>query len=96
MLTNKQKNQLKSISNGLDCKYQVGKSSITDNLICMLDKALIAKELIKVEVNNNLNVPILEIAYDLSSKLNAEIIQIIGRTLLLYRKNKDKPVIKLK
>lgn len=96
MLTNKQKLQLKSLSNSLDCKYQVGKSAITDNLICMLDKALIAKELIKIEVNNNLTTPILEIAYDLSSKLNAEIVQVIGRTILLYRKNKDKNVIKLK
>ena len=59
-------------------------------------KALIAKELIKIEVNNNLTTPILEIAYDLSSKLNAEIVQVIGRTILLYRKNKDKNVIKLK
>ncbi|MGM9873617.1 MAG: YhbY family RNA-binding protein [Bacilli bacterium] len=96
MLTNKQKSQLKSMSANLDCKYQVGKSSITDNLICMLDKALIAKELIKIEVNNNLDAPILEIAYDLSSKLNAEIVQVIGRTILLYRKNKDKQIIKLK
>ena len=92
MLTNKQKSQLKSLSNSLDCKYQVGKSAITDNLICMLDKALIAKELIKIEVNNNLTTPILEIAYDLSSKLNAEIVQVIGRTILLYRKNREHQV----
>jgi len=37
----------------------------------------------------------MELALDLSSKLNAEIVQVVGRVVVLYRKNKEKPKIKL-
>lgn len=96
MLTSEQKRYLKSISMTLLDKYQVGKNGITDNLVCMLDKALTAKELIKIDVMKNLETPMNELAFDLSSKLNADIIQIVGRTITLYRKNKEKPKIKFK
>lgn len=96
MLTSEQKRYLKNISMTLLDKYQVGKNGITDNLVCMLDKALTAKELIKIDVMKNLETPMNELAFDLSSKLNADIVQIVGRTITLYRKNKEKPKIKLK
>ena len=95
MLNNNQKRQLKALANGLD-KYQIGKNGITDSLIDMLDKALEAKELIKISVLKSLETPLMEVALDLSSKLKAEIVQVIGRTIVMFRANKEKDKNKIK
>ncbi len=95
MLTNTQKAQLKALASKEKTKYQIGKNEITDSLIDMLEKALVARELIKIDVMKGYTEPIMELALDLSSKLNADIVQVVGRVIVLYRKNKDKPRIKL-
>ena len=50
MLTSNEKRQLKAIASTLDTKYQVGKNEISDTVVAMLDKALTARELIKIDV----------------------------------------------
>ena len=96
MLTKEQKKILKSLIVQDKTKYQIGKSEITDSLITMLDKALDARELIRVEVLKNATTPVMELTLDLSSKLHAEIVQVVGKVIILYRKNKENPKIKLK
>ena len=61
----------------------------------MLDKALTARELIKIDVMKAVAVPVMELALDLSSKLNAEIVQVVGRVIVLYRYSKEHHKIKL-
>ena len=95
MLNNHQKAQLKALASTLDTKYQIGKNEISPSVLDMLDKALTAKELIKIDVMKGYTSPIMELALDLSSKLNAEVVQVVGRVVILYRKNKEKPKIKL-
>ena len=95
MLNTNQKKQLKSLSNTLEQKYQIGKNGISQTSIDMLDKALTAHELIKVDVLKAVDTPVMEIALDLSSKLNAEIVQVVGRVITLFRINKEKNKIKL-
>ena len=95
MLTPFEKKQLKSIANTISTRYQVGKNEITDTLLDMLGKALVSHELIKIDVMKAAETPIMEIALDLSSKLNADVVDIIGRVIILYRKNQEKPKIKL-
>lgn len=95
MLTANEKRQLKAFASTIDTKYQVGKNEISDNLIAMLDKALTARELIKIDVMKSVAVPIMELALDLSSRLNAEIVQVVGRVIVLYRLNKQNHKIKL-
>ena len=95
MLTPFEKKQLKSIANTISTRYQVGKNEITDTLLDMLEKALVAKELIKIDVMKGYSNPIMELALDLSSKLNAEVVQVVGRVIVLYRRNKENPKIKL-
>ena len=96
MLTSDEKRQLKAMASTLDTKYQVGKNEISDTLIAMLDKALTARELIKIDVMKGATVPIMELALDLSSRLKAEIVQVVGRVIVLYRINKDNHKIKLR
>lgn len=96
MLTKEQKKQLKALIVSDKTKYQVGKSEITDSLITMLDKALEARELIRVEVLKNATTPIMELTLDLSSKLHADVVSVVGRVIVLFRRNKENPKIKLK
>ncbi len=95
MLTANQKRQLKGLASTLDVKYQVGKNEISDTVIAMLDKALTARELIKIDVMKAVTSPIMELALDLSSRLNAELVQVVGRVIVLYRYSKDNHKIKL-
>lgn len=96
MLTQDQKKQLKALIVKDKTKYQIGKSEVTNALLDMLDKALTARELIKIEVLKNATSSIMEITLDLSSKLHADVVQVVGRVIVLYRKNKENPKIKLK
>ena len=95
MLTQSEKRQLKALAAKENTKYQVGKKEITNSLLAMLDKALTARELIKVDVLRGADDPIMELALDLSSRLHAEIVQVVGKVIILYRKNKENPKIKL-
>lgn len=95
MLTQNEKKQLKALINQDKTKYQIGKGEVTNAVLDMLDKALTARELIKVEVLKNVTTPIMELTLDLSSKLHAEVVQTVGRVIVLYRRNKEKPRIKL-
>ena len=95
MLNSKQKRQLKSLAQTLKQHYQLGKKEITDTVVDVLDKALEAHELIKVDVKKNPETPLMNIALDLSLRLNADIVQIIGNVIVLYRRNKENPKIVL-
>ena len=96
MLTKEQKKILKSLIVQDKTKYQIGKSEITDSLITMLDKALEARELIRVEVLKSAVTPIMELTLDLSSRLHADVVSVVGRVIVLFRRNKENPKIKLK
>lgn len=96
MLNSNEKRQLKAIASTTTIKYQVGKNEISDTVVAMLEKAIVAHELIKVDVMKSVTVAVMEIALDLANKLNAEIVQVVGRVIVLYRRNKDKQKIFLK
>ena len=96
MLSQDEKRQLRALINTDKTKYQVGKSEVTNTLLDMLDKALTARELIKIEILKSATSSTMELTLDLSSKLHADVVQVVGRTIVLYRKNKENPRIKLK
>ena len=96
MITKEQKKQLKALIVSDKTKYQVGKSEITDSLITMLDKALEARELIRVEVLKSAVTPVMELTLDLSSRLHADVVSVVGRVIILFRRNKENSKIKLK
>ncbi len=85
MLTNVNKRKLKALANTIKNRYQIGKNGITNTSLDLLDKALTAHELIKIDVLKANTSPVNEIAFDLASKLNADIVAIIGRVITLYR-----------
>lgn len=95
MLSTSQKKQLKSIANTLEPIYQIGKNELTETALDMFDKALEAREIIKITVHKTVETPLTELAINLSMKLHAEVVQVIGRIIVLYRKNRKNPKIRL-
>ena len=93
MLTPSQKRFLRGKASTLKNKYLLGKNEINDSTIEMLEKALLAHELIKISVLKSSPEPIMSVALDLSTKLNAEIVQVIGRVIVLFKRNKENPKI---
>ena len=95
MLSQNQKKQLKSLASTLEAIYQIGKNELSETALEMFDKALEARELIKITVHKTVETPLTELAIDLSMHLHAEVVQVIGRIIVLYRKNRQKPNIHL-
>jgi len=86
-LTGKQKSFLRGKAHDLSPIIQVGKNSVNENLIDTTIKALDAKELIKISVLQNcLNEP-KEVADAIAQHANATIVQVIGRTIILFKKS---------
>ena len=96
MITKEEKKKLRALIVNDKTKYQIGKNEINDSLITMLDKALEARELIRVEVLKSAVTPVMELTLDLSSRLHADVVSVVGRVIVLFRRNKENPKIKLK
>ncbi len=95
MIDNATKRKLKGLASLDKTNYQIGKQGLTQASLAMLDNALTARELIKVTVNKSVHDDIMQYMLDLSSKLHAEIVEKKGFTIVLYRKNPKKDILKL-
>lgn len=95
MITTKQRAQLRALANPLEVILQVGKSGIIDTLIKQVDDALTARELIKIKVLENAPVNAREVAQELAEKTGADVVQVIGMKVSLYRRNNKDPKIVL-
>ena len=92
MLNNKQKRQLKSLGNTLRPLFNVGKDGISVNLIETLEDSLRAHELVKISVLKTCTTPVMEIARDIVSMTHSELVQVIGRTILIYKQSDKKKI----
>ena len=87
MLNSKQIKYLKGLANQLKSKYQLGKNLIGETNLDLLDKALTKNELIKVSIMKGFDQDINVAANELGNALNAEVVQVIGGVIVLFRKN---------
>lgn len=94
-MTSKQRAYLKGLAMTIDPIYQVGKASISPEITAGIDEALEARELIKINVLKNCMDDPNEIAQILSERTNSEVVQVIGKKIVLYRESKDKKKIEL-
>jgi RNA-binding protein len=95
MLTGKQRRFLRALGNALDPIVQIGKGGVTDSVIFSLNEALTARELVKARVLKNCLEEIKDVSQELASATNSDLVQIIGRNIILYRPSEDKPLIEL-
>ena len=73
-----------------DAILQIGKSSITPELTAAVLEALEARELIKINVLQNCVDDQNELARVLAERTRSEVVQVIGRKIVLYKKNNKK------
>ncbi|EKN64390.1 hypothetical protein BABA_23425 [Neobacillus bataviensis LMG 21833] len=95
MLTGKQKRFLRAKAHHLDPIFQVGKGGVNENMIKQIADALEARELFKISVLQNCEEDKTEVAEHLAKGTGAEIVQIIGNIIVLYKESVEKKTIKL-
>ena len=89
MLTGKQRARLKQEAHDFKPIINIGKFSVTDELIRAIDEALEARELIKIKILNNNMDDQDEIIDTIMEKTKSEFISHLGSIITLYRKNKE-------
>ncbi len=95
MLTNPQKRYLRKSAHSLNPIFQVGKGGVSPNMVIQIAEALEARELIKISVLQNCEVPKEEVADTICGRARAELVQVIGRTIIVYKESKTKKQIVL-
>ncbi len=93
MLKPFQKAYLKKLANPISHRYLIGKGGLDDKFVAELNDALEARELIKVGILQNASCEPKQIDEELAERLNADLVQVIGRVMVYYRKSKKNPKI---
>ncbi|WP_409301807.1 ribosome assembly RNA-binding protein YhbY [Peribacillus sp. SCS-155] len=89
MLTGKQKRFLRSKAHHLNPIFQVGKGGVNENLIKQISDALEARELLKISVLQNCEEDRDVVADALAAGSKAELVQVIGNTIVLYKESRE-------
>src|SRR5512139_2021379 len=82
---------LRAAGHHLSPVVQVGKEGVTEAVLRALDAQLLAHELVKVKVGTESPEDRFEAAARLGEAAGAQVAQILGRTVLVYRKHPEKP-----
>ena len=96
-MTSKERAALRAQANGLEPIIQIGKEGISDNLITQIDDTLDVRELIKIRVHleSSPKTP-KALAQELAQALEAEVIQVIGGIIVLYREADEERIAEKK
>lgn len=86
MITSKQRAYLRKLANGMEPIFQIGKGGISDELLVQLERALEARELIKVHILETALLDTKAACNEIAGRLQAEPVQAIGSKIVLYRK----------
>ncbi|MGN1267004.1 MAG: ribosome assembly RNA-binding protein YhbY [Dorea sp.] len=89
-MTTKQRAYLKSLAMTMDPIFQVGKNSMTPEFTQAIAEALEARELIKISVLKNCADDPKELAQLLAERTRSQVVQVIGKKIVLYKEGKDK------
>ena len=94
-MTSKQRSYLKGLAMNLDPVFQIGKSSLTPEFTESFIEILEARELVKINVLKNCEDEPKELASVLADRTHSEVVQVIGRTIVLYKESRNKKKIEL-
>ena len=94
-MTSKQRAKLRSLASTEQTILHVGKGDIGENLITQAADALAKRELIKGTVLEASSLDVKDAANQLAEATGAEVVQVIGRKFVLYKRNEKEPVIQL-
>lgn len=88
-LTGKQIRFLRGRGHHLNPVVMIGKEDIGASLVASLEEALQHHELIKVKIQEGCLLDRKDVAEIISSKTGSAVVQILGRTILLYRPGEE-------
>lgn len=88
-MTSKQRAYLKSLAMTMEPVFQIGKASLTPENTQAIREALDARELIKVSVLQNCLDDPKEIAQIVAERTHAQVVQVIGKKIVLYKEGKE-------
>ncbi|MCS1384642.1 MULTISPECIES: ribosome assembly RNA-binding protein YhbY [Lysinibacillus] len=95
MLTGKQKRFLRAEAHHLTPIFQVGKGGVNEEMTKQIREALEVRELIKVRILDNCEDDKNEVAEALAKGAHAELVQLIGLTVVLYKESRNNKKIVL-
>lgn len=95
MLTGKQKRFLRATAHDLSPIFQVGKNGVGEAMCADLIDALEKRELLKVQVLQNCADTPKDVATELVDGTNAELVQVIGKVVVLYKESKENKTLQL-
>jgi RNA-binding protein len=87
--TGKQRAELRAEAHHLQATVHVGHQGLTPAVIDSLDDALRTRELVKVQLARTVDVKAKEAAEALAIATRSHIVQVIGKTATLYRRNPE-------
>lgn len=95
-LTGKQRRFLRGLVNRVEESVTVGAKGVTDSVVEEVKYALTRNELIKIRITKVEDKSFRKTcSAELAAKCDAEEVQVLGNTVVLYRRNEEAPQIKL-
>jgi len=88
-MTSKQRAYLKSLAMNLDPIFNIGKDSFTPGMANAIRESMEKNELIKVSVLKNCMDDPKELGILVAERTGAELVQVIGKKIVLYKPAKD-------
>ncbi|MCR4716816.1 MAG: ribosome assembly RNA-binding protein YhbY [Lachnospiraceae bacterium] len=95
-LNSKERAKLMSLANSIDPIFNVGKGSVTPEMIEGIAQALEKRELIKIGVLKNCANDPKDIANLIAERTHSTVVKVIGKKIVLYKRNNKDPKIELK
>ncbi len=84
-LSKAQLKYLRKISQQEKALFQIGKNGVTDIFVQQIDDAIDKREIVKVKILQNSDESIEEAAAFIADRIDAAVVQLIGKTAVLYR-----------
>lgn len=94
-LTARQRKRAKALAHPLSPTVQVGQNGVTDALLEKVRSELELHELIKIKVAGESSEEAHGAAELLAEQTHSDLVQIIGKTVVLYKRRREKPIIEL-
>lgn len=92
-MTSKQRAYLKSLASTMDPLFQIGKGSVTPEVIEAISEAFNNRELLKIAVLKNCMDDPRAIAEVVAERTRSQVVHVIGKKIVLYKPDKKSPKI---
>lgn len=94
-MNSREREFLRKKAHELDPIVRVGKEGYTDNLGQSILDAIASRELIKVKMLQSVEIDKRELASIIEEKTGCEVVGVIGKTIILYKENRENPKVSL-